>query len=459
MATALRDLPGIDRLLNDPALESALSRYGEPKVKATLRTLQAGWREQGEGPDWAAQAPGYARAVAENLGHQAYTPVFNLTGTIIHTNLGRALLSAELYRAVEPLVTQPLNLEYDLDTGRRGDREKFVEDRLTLLTGAEAATVVNNGAAALMLILNSLALGRTVPVSRGELIEIGGSFRLPDIMTRSGCELLEVGTTNRTHLKDFTGAIDARTGLLLKVHPSNYHIEGFTSEVNIADLAGLARDAGLPLAVDLGSGTLVDLSRYGLPHEPMPQEVLAQGADLVSFSGDKLLGATQAGIVVGRRDLIAELKRNPMKRALRPDKLTLAFLEQTLKLYDDPDSLPATLPLLATMTTSQETLARRAERLIAGLAPLLPAFTVAMAESECQIGSGSLPDRRLPSLAVTIAHEEEAQVRALLDALRQLPVPVIGRLRDRRLWLDMRGAARLDELLDNLSALETGSTR
>lgn len=459
MATALRDLPGIDRLLNDPALEPALSRYGEPKVKATLRTLQAGWREQGEGPDWAAQAPGYARAVAENLGHQAYTPVFNLTGTIIHTNLGRALLSAELYRAVEPLVTQPLNLEYDLDTGRRGDREKFVEDRLTLLTGAEAATVVNNGAAALMLILNSLALGRTVPVSRGELIEIGGSFRLPDIMTRSGCELLEVGTTNRTHLKDFTGAIDARTGLLLKVHPSNYHIEGFTSEVNIADLAGLARDAGLPLAVDLGSGTLVDLSRYGLPHEPMPQEVLAQGADLVSFSGDKLLGATQAGIVVGRRDLIAELKRNPMKRALRPDKLTLAFLEQTLKLYDDPDSLPATLPLLATMTTSQETLARRAERLIAGLAPLLPAFTVAMAESECQIGSGSLPDRRLPSLAVTIAHEEEAQVRALLDALRQLPVPVIGRLRDRRLWLDMRGAARLDELLDNLSALETGSTR
>lgn len=459
MATALRDLPGIDRLLNDPALEPALSRYGEPKVKATLRTLQAGWREQGEGPDWAAQAPGYARAVAENLGHQAYTPVFNLTGTIIHTNLGRALLSAELYRAVEPLVTQPLNLEYDLDTGRRGDREKFVEDRLTLLTGAEAATVVNNGAAALMLILNSLALGRTVPVSRGELIEIGGSFRLPDIMTRSGCELLEVGTTNRTHQKDFTGAIDARTGLLLKVHPSNYHIEGFTSEVNIADLAGLARDAGLPLAVDLGSGTLVDLSRYGLPHEPMPQEVLAQGADLVSFSGDKLLGATQAGIVVGRRDLIAELKRNPMKRALRPDKLTLAFLEQTLKLYDDPDSLPATLPLLATMTTSQETLARRAERLIAGLAPLLPAFTVAMAESECQIGSGSLPDRRLPSLAVTIAHEEEAQVRALLDALRQLPVPVIGRLRDRRLWLDMRGAARLDELLDNLSALETGSTR
>ena len=459
MATALRDLPGIDRLLNDPVLAPLLSRYGEPKVKATLRSLQADWRERGEGPDWAAEATGYARAVAEDLGHQAYMPVFNLTGTIIHTNLGRALLSPELYRAVEPLVTQPMNLEYDLDSGRRGDREKFVEDRLTLLTGAEAATVVNNGAAALMLILNSLALGRTVPVSRGELIEIGGSFRLPDIMTRSGCELLEVGTTNRTHLKDFAGAIDQRTGLLLKVHPSNYHIEGFTSEVSISALAGLAQEAGLPLAVDLGSGTLVDLARYGLPHEPMPQEVLAQGADLVSFSGDKLLGATQAGIVVGRRDLIAELKRNPMKRALRPDKLTLAFLEQTLKLYDDPESLAEMLPLLQTMTTSEATLRERAERLAARLSPILPAFSVAVAESECQIGSGSLPDRRLPSIAVTITHAEEARVRALLGSLRRLPVPVIGRLRERRLWLDMRGAARLDELLDNLTALEDGSDR
>ena len=453
MPTALRELPGIDRLLHDPALVELLDRYGELQVKAELRSLQAAWRQAGEGPDWAADPAGYARAVAEHLGARSYTPVFNLTGTIIHTNLGRALISPELYQAVEPLVTQPMNLEYDLDAGKRGDREKFVEDRLTLLTGAEAATVVNNGAAALMLMLNSLALGRSVPVSRGELIEIGGSFRLPDIMTRSGCTLLEVGTTNRTHLKDFAGAIDEHTGLLLKVHPSNYHIDGFTKEVSLGELAGLATEHGLPLAVDLGSGTLVDLTRYGLPHEPMPQEVLAQGADLVSFSGDKLLGATQAGIVVGRKDLIAELKSNPMKRALRPDKLTLAFLEQTLKLYDDPESLAETLPLLKTMTTPLATLKARADRLQEVLAPLLPDFEIVTADADCQIGSGSLPDRRLPSVAVTIRHEQEARVRRLLELLRQLPTPVIGRVREGRIWLDMRGAAELDALAANFACL------
>ncbi len=453
MATSLRDLPGIDRLLNDAALETVLARYGEPRVKATLRELQSNWREAGEAPVWAGTAPGYAQAVVDQLGHRSYTPVFNLTGTIIHTNLGRALLSPEVYRAVEPLVTQAMNLEYDLDTGRRGDREAFVEERLTLLTGAEAATVVNNGAAALMLILNSLALGKGVPVSRGELIEIGGSFRLPDIMTRSGCDLIEVGTTNRTHRKDFAAAIDAHTGLLLKVHPSNYHIEGFTKEVSLAELAELAHTHDLPLAVDLGSGTLVDLTRYGLPHEPMPQEVLAQGADLVSFSGDKLLGATQAGIVVGSADLIAELKNNPMKRALRPDKLTLAFLEQTLKLYDDPETLAEALPLLRTLTTPLDALRERAERLQETLAGKLTDFSIDVTQSECQIGSGSLPDRRLPSIAVTVNHTQESQVRSLAVSLRRLPVPVVGRLREGQLWLDMRGAERLDALLDNLSAV------
>jgi L-seryl-tRNA(Ser) seleniumtransferase len=459
MGTALRDLPGIDRLLNDAALSAVVASYGEPRVKATLRELQTDWRQKGAAPDWAGSASGYAPAVVQRLGHRAYSPVYNLTGTIIHTNLGRALISAELYRSVEPLVTQPMNLEYDLDEGQRGDREKFVEDRLTLLTGAEAATVVNNGAAALMLILNSLALGRTVPVSRGELIEIGGSFRLPDIMTRSGCELVEVGTTNRTHPKDFSGAIDSRTGLLLKVHPSNYHIEGFTKEVSLRDLSELAHDHDLPLAVDLGSGTLVDLSRYGLPHEPMPQEVLAQGADLVSFSGDKLLGATQAGIVVGKSDLIAALKKNPMKRALRPDKLTLAFLEQTLKLYDDPATLPETLPLLQTMTTPLEVLAERAEYLKNVLVPLLSEFTIGVAQADCQIGSGSLPDRRLPSMAVTIHHPEESRVRSLLKALRRLPVPVVGRLRDGQILLDMRGAARTEELIDNFADLTDPASR
>ncbi|MEM8769535.1 MAG: L-seryl-tRNA(Sec) selenium transferase [Pseudomonadota bacterium] len=453
MGLPLRDLPGIDRLLNDPALAAAVQSYGPGRIKELLRELQNEWRGKGEAPEWASDAAVYAETVTRRLGRQSYTPVFNLTGTIIHTNLGRALVSEAVYEAVAPLVTQPMNLEYDLDAGKRGDREKFVEDRLTLLTGAEAATVVNNGAAALMLMLNSLALGRSVPVSRGELIEIGGSFRLPDIMSRSGCRLVEVGTTNRTHLKDYAAAIDADTAMLLKVHPSNYHIEGFTKVTEARELAELAQTNGLPMGVDLGSGTLVDLTRYGLPHEPMPQEVLAQGADLVSFSGDKLLGATQAGIIVGKAEFIAELKANPMKRALRPDKLTLAFLEQTLKLYDEPEKLAETLPLLRTMTTPEAELNARGAKLCETLTKQLPDFAIELCDSACQIGSGSLPDRRIPSRAIRIEHRDEAEIRELLDRLRALPVPVIGRLNQGAAWLDLRGAARIEALCENLAGL------
>ncbi|MFV2091118.1 MAG: L-seryl-tRNA(Sec) selenium transferase, partial [Pseudomonadales bacterium] len=418
-----------------------------------LRTLQSSWRESGEIPAWATDPGAYAHTIESRFNHQAYTPVFNLTGTIIHTNLGRALVSETLYRSVEPLVTQPMNLEYDLDSGSRGNREKFVEDRLKLLTGAEAATVVNNGAAALLLVLNTLALGKSVPVSRGELIEIGGSFRLPDIMSRSGCTLSEVGTTNRTHLKDFEAAITDDTGLLLKVHPSNYHIGGFTKSVDVRELGELAHKHNLPLAVDLGSGTLVDLTRYGLPHEPMPQEVLGHGADLVTFSGDKLLGATQAGIVLGRAELIAALKKNPIKRALRPDKLTLAFLEQTLKLYDEPETLPDVLPLLKTLTTDLATLRSRAERIAGVLSAALSDFELNRCESHCQIGSGSLPDRRIDSIAVTVSHTDESQLRELLGRMRELDTPVIGRIHQGRIWLDMRGAERLDALAANLEKL------
>ena len=455
MATAFRDLPGIDQLLNSAELAAAVTTYGTSRVKEALRELQTDWRSSGEAPDWASEPDAYATSIEAQLGCQYYTPVFNLTGTIIHTNLGRALISEASYRAVEPLVTQPINLEYDLASGTRGDREKFVEDRLCLLTGAEAATVVNNGAAALMLLLNTLALGKTVPVSRGELIEIGGSFRLPDLMTRSGTRLVEVGTTNRTHLKDFEAAIDDSpdVSLLLKVHPSNFHISGFTKSVSVSELAALAADRHLPLAVDIGSGTLVDLTRYGLPHEPMPQEVLNQGADLVTFSGDKLLGATQAGIVVGRKDLITLMKRNPMKRALRADKLTLAFLEQTLKLYEDPDQLTETLPLLKTMTTSLATLQDRATQVQTTLKAALPEFEVEIIPSHCQIGSGSLPDRRLDSIAVTIAHNDEAEIRTLLSDMRSLPVPVIGRIQQSHLWLDMRGAERCEALVEVLESL------
>jgi L-seryl-tRNA(Ser) seleniumtransferase len=450
----LRDLPSIDRLLNAQVMAPTVAAFGAESVKQVLRTLQAQWRASRQVPDWALDPSACAARVTETLECSGYRPVFNLTGTIIHTNLGRALPSVEMFDAVRDLVTRPMNLEFDLATGKRGDRDAPVERRLTLLTGAESATVVNNGAAALMLVLNTLARDRTVPVSRGELIEIGGSFRLPDVMERAGCRLLEVGTTNRTHPEDFAAAAPHAPALLLKIHPSNFHISGFTRTVGIPALAELARAQGIPLCVDLGSGTLVDLARWGLPHEPTPQEVLAQGADLVTFSGDKLLGGVQSGIIVGRGDLVDACKRNPLKRALRPDKLTLAFLEKTLALYENPEQLAARLPLLRTLTTSIEELTARARRVAAVMAQHLPGYRVEIAEGECQIGSGSLPDQALPSVAVRIGHDDEKRIPALQAALRGLAVPVIGRISQGSVWLDMRGAQPLEELEGVLSTLE-----
>ena len=448
-----RDLPGIDRLLQSPALIALTQIHGVELVKRELRAMQDAWRATGDLPDWVADEAAYAKSVGSRLAGQGYQPVFNLTGTIIHTNLGRALLSEATLNEITALVTRPMNLEYDLATGKRGDRDKIVEERLKLLTGAEAATVVNNGAAALMLVLNTFALGAEVAVSRGELIEIGGSFRLPDIMHRSGCQLREVGTTNRTHLQDYEAVIGAMTRLLLKVHPSNYHISGFTSDVGVRELAELAHSKELPMCVDLGSGSLIDLTKWNLPYEPTPQDVLAQGADLVTFSGDKLLGAVQAGIIVGRTEFVEQLKRNPMKRALRPDKLTLAYLDRTLALYENPDDLAQKIPLLQSLTTPLTELEIRAEQVKSQLQIVLPEFTVAIDSARCQIGSGSLPDQTIESCAVTLAHENNAEVRNLAERLRGLPVPVIGRIQQDRLWLDMRGAELTTELTANLSNL------
>jgi len=450
-----RNLPSIDRLLRSAGLKTLLETHGTALVKHELRDLQQAWRAAGALPDWAQDMAAYPPVIESRLSGQGYRSVFNLTGTIIHTNLGRALLSREILDEVAPLVTRPMNLEYDLASGKRGDRDKIVEDRLKLLTGAEAATVVNNGAAALLLVLNTLALHDEVPVSRGELIEIGGSFRLPDIMERSGCHLQEVGTTNRTHLRDYQAAISEKTGLLLKVHPSNYHISGFTHSPSVRDLAELAHTNDLPLCVDLGSGTLVDLAKWGLPHEPTPQEVLAQGADLVTFSGDKLLGAIQAGIILGRTSFIEQLKRNPLKRALRPDKLTLTLLDRTLALYEDPDTLKDKIPLLRTLTTTMATLEARAARVEAALQGTLAEFHIEICDCASQIGSGSLPDAPIASCAVTISHESTNEVRQLLCRLRELPTPVIGRIHQDKVWLDMRGADVTEELTTNLASLAT----
>lgn len=391
-------------------------------------------------PDWSHDWPS---ACAQRLtaGRQsALRPVFNLTGTVLHTNLGRAIQAESAVEAVASAMRAPVTLEYDLDDAGRGHRDRAIADLLCQITGAEDACIVNNNAAAVLLMLAATASGREVVVSRGELVEIGGAFRIPDVMRQAGCQLHEVGTTNRTHAKDYRQAVNDNTALLMKVHTSNYSIEGFTKAVDEAELAAIGRELDVPVVADTGSGSLVDLSQYGLPKEPMPQEMIAAGVSLVSFSGDKLLGGPQAGIIVGKRALIAQLQSHPLKRALRADKMTLAALEATLHLYQHPEALREKLPTLRLLTRPAEEIRRLAERLQPDLAAHYADFAVSVAACQSQIGSGSLPVDRLPSAALTFTPHDGrgSRLEALAARWRALPCPVIGRIYDGRLWLDLR---------------------
>ncbi|MEW6764697.1 MAG: L-seryl-tRNA(Sec) selenium transferase [Pseudomonadota bacterium] len=441
----LSKLPSVSRLLSDANVATLVDIHGQTVITRLIRDALAEAREAARAgkpiPDDASLIK-KVTADAQALALPRLRPVFNLTGTVLHTNLGRAPLPEEAIAALITAARNPCALEYDLESGRRGDRDDLVEDLLCELTGAEAATVVNNNAAAVFLLLNTLARKKKVVVSRGELVEIGGSFRVPDIMKRAGAKLVEVGTTNRTHLKDFRDSIDARTAMLMKIHTSNYAIQGFTHAVPEKELAELARAHDLPFVVDLGSGTLTDLERWGLPHEPTPRESIIAGADLVTFSGDKLLGGPQVGVLVGRRELIAEIKRNPLKRALRVGKLTLAALEAVLRLYRDPDRLGERLTALQQLTRPASEIRAAAERLLpslqAALAPL--PVTVDIVTLSSQIGSGSLPVDRLPSagLAVRPQGKKSGVLHHIEAALRELPQPVIGRIEDGALLLDLR---------------------
>ena len=458
----LRDLPAVDDVLRHDVGSLLIGRFGRAETAGAIRAAIAELRaalKAGADPDirLAAVAEGAARHLAARDA-STLRPLFNLTGTVLHTNLGRALLAEAAVGAASAAMRAPVALEYDLGSGRRGERDDHVAGLLCELTGAEAATVVNNNAAAVLLVINTFAAGREAVVSRGELVEIGGSFRMPDIMAQAGARLREIGTTNRTHPGDYRGAFGPETGLVLKIHTSNYRIEGFTAEVGGRDLADLARAAGVPFCNDLGSGTLVDLSRWGLRHEPTVREAVAEGADLVTFSGDKLLGGPQAGFVVGRRDAVARLNANPMKRALRLDKLRLAALEATLKLYRDPETLAQKLPTLRLLARPEPEIAALAGRMLDRVAAVLaPAYEVSVAPCRSQIGSGALPVDTIPSAGLAIRPAGAASgtdaLGRLSARLRALPRPVIGRITDGALVLDLRCLEDEAGFLLNLQAL------
>ncbi|PPR12249.1 MAG: L-seryl-tRNA(Sec) selenium transferase [Alphaproteobacteria bacterium MarineAlpha11_Bin1] len=459
-SSPLAGLSSVDRLLNSDNAVKLISEYGRKLVTDCIRKTLEEIRGSVLSGNKIPHETEILYAVAECLAQEnlpSLRPVYNLTGTVIHTNLGRAALPEEAIEAISRAARSATNLEYSLEEGKRGDRDDHVEAQLCEITGAEAATVVNNNAAAVMLILNTFALGKETPTSRGELIEIGGSFRMPDIMAQSGCELVEVGTTNRTHLKDYAAAIGPNTGMIMKVHTSNYVVEGFTAEVPETDLAKLCHETGIPFAIDLGSGTLTELKRLGLPHEPTPMEALKHGADMVSFSGDKLLGGPQAGIIVGTKDCITRLKSNPIKRALRCDKMTIAALSAVLRLYSDPDSLSDRLPTLRALTRSVTDIQETASRIRPAISRAVKGFAkVEEVDCDSQVGSGTLPTRKLPSagLAITPETKNGAAVERLVRAFRGLPVPVIGRVQGGAFIVDLRCMADEPGFLSQLSTLE-----
>ena len=458
-SAALRHLPSVDLVLKTVPAERLRERFGRASlteaVRAELDDVRQACRAGTIAPPSADEVAVRAALRLEAAEQLNLRPVFNLTGVVLHTNLGRTVLAEAAVEAATTAMRHAMTLEFDLDTGERGERDDHVRELLCELTGAEDATVVNNNAAAVLLVLNTLALGREAVVSRGELIEIGGAFRMPEIMVRAGARLVEVGTTNRTHPKDYTNALSAETGLILKVHASNYRIQGFTAEVDAGTLAGIAREANLPLVHDLGSGTLVDLSGYGLEKEPPVREAVGAGADIVTFSGDKLLGGPQAGYIAGSRELIAQLNRNPMKRALRVDKIRLAAIEATLKLYRDPDRLAERLPTLRLLARRSDDIAAQTHRLLGPLANAVGVdFAVEICPCESQIGSGALPLSTIPSAGLALRSKVSGGQLAILAArLRALPIPVIGRIENGALRLDLRCLEDEAAFVANIAAL------
>lgn len=464
----LRRLPSVDQLMRTEAAEAAVERFGRSLVVASVReSVQAARAAMRDGGVPLSGVDNIMAEAVERLEAAAVPkvrPVFNLTGIVLHTNLGRAVLAEEAIAAATQAMRQALALEFDLSGGKRGERDTLVRDLLVDLTGAEDVTVVNNNAAAVLLTLNTFADGRDAIISRGELIEIGGAFRMPDIIARAGARIVEVGTTNRTHFRDYAEALGPQAGLVLKVHTSNYRVQGFTSEVGAGELAPLARERGVLLVNDLGSGTLVDLSRYGLSREPTVADAVSEGADIVTFSGDKLLGGPQTGFIAGRKELIARINRNPMKRAMRVDKIRLAALEATLRLYLDPERLAKRLPTLRHLARPQAEIETLARRFVPAIATAVgPQFAVEAAACASQIGSGALPLETVPSFGVAVRSADPRTsgqaIADLASAFRALPMPVIGRIADQAFHLDFRCLEDAPAFSSNLGHLRPNGGR
>ena len=445
MSSLFRHIPSVDRFLTDLEQDQTLAHLPRLLLKDLLAEFLDLCREEIRAgaitdeaalalPVLTARAGAYVRA----RSRPHFRRVVNATGVVIHTNLGRSILAEEAVQAVTRGCRHYSNLELDLATGQRGSRYSHVEKLLCRLTGAEAGLVVNNNAAAVLLVLDTLAKGREVIVSRGQLVEIGGSFRIPEVMRKSGAVLREVGATNRTHLRDYEGAIGPDTAMLMKVHTSNYRIIGFHKEVGLEDLVALGRQRGLPVFEDLGSGNLFDFSAYGFMPEPTVQQVLKSGVDVVTFSGDKLLGGPQAGIIVGRREHIEGIKKNQLNRALRIDKMTLAALEATLRLYLDPEIARRRVPTLAMITARRPELQARARRLRSKLAGALQGLAaVEVRAGSSRVGGGSFPEQNLPTALVAVTplgQDVESLRQGLLDA----DIPIIGRVEEGAFCLDMR---------------------
>ena len=470
MKSHLQNLPSIDKLLQTRSLSSQIAQFGHKSVKEESRRQiddlrESLLREEESALAWMS-SPDFFEQFCQQISKAVQAqfsstliPVFNLTGTVVHTNLGRASLPPEAVDSMVTAATHATNLEYDLLSGKRGDRDSHLERAICEMTGAEAATVVNNNAAAVLLVLNTLAMSKEVIISRGELVEIGGAFRIPDVMESAHCTLREIGTTNRTHLKDYRAAINSDTGLLMKVHTSNYEIRGFTNSVSESDLSELAREKGIPFVSDLGSGSLVDLRQFNLPYEPTVKDTVEMGADLVTFSGDKLLGGPQAGIIVGKRELIERVKSNPLKRALRVDKITLAALLAVINIYKDPDRLESRLPMLADLARPVAEIEEVAEKVIVVLSErLADKALVTVQACKSQIGSGALPLDLMESRALCITPiaekgKTDEALQFLSSAFRALPKPVIGRVSDGRLLFDLRCLRDVDEFLGQLEDL------